>query len=127
MQPVFQLFDLKPIGVERHHIRRPVLPVVPVKVLFEPFKYFGGIVAVQHTLVQVRAMAALICLHVMGVQWNFPCACRLSKRYISDRSISGHLCSPISAHTSDVFDQTSRKRERSFKTSTLLLVADLEG
>lgn len=67
MKPVSQFFNLEPVGVERHHVRSPVLIVIPVKVFTEPFEHFGGVVAVQYALVQVRAVAAFVRLHVMCV------------------------------------------------------------
>lgn len=45
-QTAFQLFDLEPIGVERHHVRRSVLFVISVKVFLQPLEHLLGIVIV---------------------------------------------------------------------------------
>lgn len=74
MKSIFQLFDLKPIRFECHHVRCLVLFIMPGKIFLQPFKNIVGIVIVQHTLIQVRTMATFVAFNVMSVQWHLPYA-----------------------------------------------------
>lgn len=85
VQALLQLLDLEPVGVEGHHVRRTVLLVSAVKVLLQPLEHLVGVVVVQHALVQVRAVASLVRLDVVGVQWHLPDACRRKSNPGSDK------------------------------------------
>lgn len=67
-QTALQLFNLEPISVEGHHIRRSVLFVISVKVLLQPLEHLFGIVVVKNALIQVRAVSTFVTLHIMRIQ-----------------------------------------------------------
>lgn len=72
MQARLQFFDGEPIRMERHHVRCPVLFVIPTEVFLKPLEDLLRIVVVQYALVQIRTMSSLVILDVMLVQRNFP-------------------------------------------------------
>lgn len=74
-QAAFQLLDLEPIGVERHHVWRSILFVVPVEVLLQPIEHLFGIVIVKNALIQVGTVPAFVTLHVVRVQGQLPNTC----------------------------------------------------
>lgn len=80
MQSLLELLNLEPVRFECHQVRRLVLLVVAREVLLQPRQHVVGVVVVQHALVQVRAVAALVALDVVGVQRHFPDAGELARR-----------------------------------------------
>nr|CAH7729240.1 unnamed protein product [Callosobruchus chinensis] len=56
VQSLLQFLDGEPVGVEWHHVRRPVLVVISGEVLLQPFEDVFGVMVVQHALVQIKIM-----------------------------------------------------------------------
>lgn len=72
MQTILQRLGLEPVGVEGHHVGRLILFVVAREVLLEPLEHLLLVQVMQHALIQVRTVSALIALHVVSVQWDLP-------------------------------------------------------
>lgn len=58
--------------MEGHHVGSPVLLVGSAEIFLEPLEDLVGVVAVEHALVQVGTVSALVCFDVVSVQRNLP-------------------------------------------------------